>query len=650
MSPAMPQTDFIQPTLSDFTAPTTPEQGEANATVARKIIRAHIDNCLDGRFQERGPNDPSDPRLIAFADELWRDGQQSPGIGILLPGSVVEEIDGALTLVCGNLELIAAHRRRDARRLNNERYLRENPDATASEWLYMDVDIREDVTPVEMFRIAWSDNHQRLDLNAIEKAKYIRYLRGLGMTQAEAAAELGLTQSAGSHLESLLDLPDAIQAQIGDGAIPERHARNIRSVHRWSPAVAERIAQAVATADSGSKDTAAERAYSLALLDPSIARPLNKIDQPFDPNKPLTLDEELCEAATAAGIQRFVTACPPCEYFRAEREKICLNPACWVLKAMSAHLAAARERAANWNIPVLFTPRGETWQLVDDLCERYQLYTWASAILASRKSAVREHVRVVVVDTNGEDFSRKHNRKNYSGYSFITLATNNAAALLKAVPLPVSEAQEEAEESDPTTSAERKHQERQAKAAERKAEAEQRQREAEEAERNELKRVNLEMLKLASDVAANLFTAPLAEMVWGQLASDGSMTPVEFQELTPTEQCAFVMNTIIANEVEARIQMAGGAGSYFIYSPNKIFAKHLFEILATLDVHVPAQIAIICGQDQPAPKAKKAKRESKPKKPSKAAKPTSGNTRKPTKAGISIGKLSKRALANAAKK
>ena len=74
--------------------------------------------------------------------------------------------------------------------------------------------------------IALVENVQRTDLNAIELARaYKRLQEEFGRTQEEIAKMVGKSRSQVTNTLRLLELPDDIQAAIGEGSITAGHAR-----------------------------------------------------------------------------------------------------------------------------------------------------------------------------------------------------------------------------------------------------------------------------------------------------------------------------------------------------------------------------------------------------------------------------------------
>ncbi len=82
--------------------------------------------------------------------------------------------------------------------------------------------------------LALTENIQRKDLNAIEKAVAFRgYLDQYGGTHDELAKRLDLDRSTVSNLLRLLDLPEEIQTSVRRGEITQGHARALLPLEEW---------------------------------------------------------------------------------------------------------------------------------------------------------------------------------------------------------------------------------------------------------------------------------------------------------------------------------------------------------------------------------------------------------------------------------
>jgi len=91
----------------------------------------------------------------------------------------------------------------------------------------------------EMQTLALVENLQRVDLNAIEKAKSLKaMMRNFGLTQEEVAARVGKARTSISNLVRLLDLPGVIQDMISSGDLTGSQARAVLLAHGMERRVA----------------------------------------------------------------------------------------------------------------------------------------------------------------------------------------------------------------------------------------------------------------------------------------------------------------------------------------------------------------------------------------------------------------------------
>lgn len=83
----------------------------------------------------------------------------------------------------------------------------------------------------EMAELALTENIQRKDLNAIEKAvAFKNYIETYGGTQIDIARRLNLDRSTVSNLMRLLELPEELQASVRRGELTQGHVRALLSL------------------------------------------------------------------------------------------------------------------------------------------------------------------------------------------------------------------------------------------------------------------------------------------------------------------------------------------------------------------------------------------------------------------------------------
>lgn len=90
--------------------------------------------------------------------------------------------------------------------------------------------IRE-TTPRGMLEMALVENVQRVDLNALDRAKgFERLMSEFGLTTSEIAVRIGKSVAYVSNTIRLLSLPDALKDGLLSGLITEGHARALAAV------------------------------------------------------------------------------------------------------------------------------------------------------------------------------------------------------------------------------------------------------------------------------------------------------------------------------------------------------------------------------------------------------------------------------------
>jgi ParB/RepB/Spo0J family partition protein len=208
----------------------------------------------------------------------------------------------------------------------------------AYEWLYdlrnnsdipgdfssMPVDLRE-LTDQQMADYAWSENAQRRDVTAIERALAIqKRMESFGWSQADVAGQLGLDRSTVSNLLRLLKLPDDLRANISKGEISERQAMALLplyeapehdhgSAYNYYGISLERIIDYAKTGESSDKLRGRVDDYFQ-----HVSKPLEKSG--------IKLDEVMTE-----GGDIYCGTCRACDKRMGSRN-LCFNLACFSAK------------------------------------------------------------------------------------------------------------------------------------------------------------------------------------------------------------------------------------------------------------------------------------------------------------------------------
>lgn len=117
----------------------------------------------------------------------------------------------------GGWEIVAGHRRYLAAQLAG---LQRVP-----------VVIRRRTTDRQALVLALVENMQRVDLNPIDRARgYQALIEQHGLTQAEVAQRVGVSQSSVAHALRLLNLPEETQEQIETGVLSASHGKALATL------------------------------------------------------------------------------------------------------------------------------------------------------------------------------------------------------------------------------------------------------------------------------------------------------------------------------------------------------------------------------------------------------------------------------------
>jgi ParB family chromosome partitioning protein len=91
--------------------------------------------------------------------------------------------------------------------------------------------IVRETTPRGMLEMALVENVQRVDLNALDRAKgFERLMNEFGLTTSEIAVRIGKSVAYVSNSIRLLSLPDALKDGLLSGLISEGHARALAAI------------------------------------------------------------------------------------------------------------------------------------------------------------------------------------------------------------------------------------------------------------------------------------------------------------------------------------------------------------------------------------------------------------------------------------
>lgn len=167
--------------------------------MAEEIVQVHIDELQPNPLQPRGSITPES--LVDLVDSIKEHGVLEPLVVAKTPAGY---------------QIIAGERRWRASRLAG--------------LTHVPAVIRE-TSPKGMLEMALVENVQRVDLNALDRAKgFERLMNEFGLTTSEIAVRIGKSVAYVSNSIRLLSLPDALKDGLLSGLITEGHARALAGI------------------------------------------------------------------------------------------------------------------------------------------------------------------------------------------------------------------------------------------------------------------------------------------------------------------------------------------------------------------------------------------------------------------------------------
>jgi len=167
--------------------------------MAEEIVQIRVEELQPNPLQPRGVITPES--LVDLVDSIKEHGILEPLVVAKTPAGV---------------QLIAGERRWRASKLAG--------------LTHVPAVIRE-TTPKGMLEMAIVENVQRVDLNALDRAKGFEKLMGdFDLTTSEIAVRVGKSVAYVSNSMRLLTLPDALKDGLLSGLISEGHARALASI------------------------------------------------------------------------------------------------------------------------------------------------------------------------------------------------------------------------------------------------------------------------------------------------------------------------------------------------------------------------------------------------------------------------------------
>lgn len=167
--------------------------------MAEEVIQIEINELQTNPLQPRGVITPES--LVDLVDSIREHGILEPLVVAKTPAG---------------FQIIAGERRWRASRLAG--------------LTHVPAIIRE-TSPKGMLEMALVENVQRVDLNALDRAKgFERLMNEFGLTTSEIAVRIGKSVAYVSNSIRLLSLPDALKDGLLSGLISEGHARALAAI------------------------------------------------------------------------------------------------------------------------------------------------------------------------------------------------------------------------------------------------------------------------------------------------------------------------------------------------------------------------------------------------------------------------------------
>lgn len=167
--------------------------------MAEEIIQLDINQLQPNPLQPRGAITPES--LVDLVDSIREHGILEPLVIAKTPAGY---------------QIVAGERRWRAAKLAG--------------LTHIPVIVRE-TTPKGMLEMAIVENVQRVDLNALDRAKgFERLMDEFGLTTSEVAVRIGKSVAYVSNSLRLLTLPDALKDGLLSGLISEGHARALAAI------------------------------------------------------------------------------------------------------------------------------------------------------------------------------------------------------------------------------------------------------------------------------------------------------------------------------------------------------------------------------------------------------------------------------------
>jgi ParB/RepB/Spo0J family partition protein len=222
-----------------------------------KTILAPLGQIDDNPYQTRQTYDEAG--IVELAEDIQRMSAARPGTKGLIHVPV-----GRL-MPDGRVQLGVGHRRKRAFDYLHAQH--------GDGWGHLPLEIA-DLSDEDMMAMAWSENSQREEVSAIEKALAIkRAMDEFGYSLVQLGKRWGLSKSAVSNTLRLLKLPDEVKDLVQGGDLDERHARELLPIVQVAGSKREAVKLAKETAKHG---------WSARIVNAQVSQAMHRLTREID--------------------------------------------------------------------------------------------------------------------------------------------------------------------------------------------------------------------------------------------------------------------------------------------------------------------------------------------------------------------------------
>jgi len=161
--------------------------------------------------------------------------------------------------------------------------------------------VRDTDEATEALDVALVANMQRVDLSPPEQAKAFQRLVDRGLTRKGVAETLGVSQKLVRERLQILELPEGLHAQVGDGTIPTGAVKALAELGRVHPGLPVVAVRGVLDADEADGGHRYEPPTWAGVIDDPVGHVASAVDR----DSRLELPDGVYEAATSHPLGRF---------------------------------------------------------------------------------------------------------------------------------------------------------------------------------------------------------------------------------------------------------------------------------------------------------------------------------------------------------